>query len=32
MGRLDDVTIDELHEELAHTEGNKATHRVLAAI
>jgi transposase len=32
MGRLDEITIDELHEKLAQTEGNKATQRVLAAI
>lgn len=32
MERLDEVSIDELHEELEQTEGNKATQRILAAI
>lgn len=32
MGRLDDITLDELHEQLQRTKGNTPTHRVLATI
>lgn len=32
MGRLDEVSLDELHDQLEQTEGNKPTQRVLAAI
>ena len=32
MGRLDDVALDELHEQLERTEGNVPTQRVLAAV
>ena len=32
MGRLDHLTLDELHEQLGQTEGNTPTQRVLAAI
>lgn len=32
MGRLDQITLDELHDVLGQTEGNKPTQRVLAAI
>lgn len=32
MGRLDDVSLDDLHEQLEQTDGNVPTQRVLAAI
>lgn len=32
MGRLDDYSLDDLHEQLERTEGNTPTQRVLAAI
>lgn len=32
MGRLDHLTLDELHDQLERTSGNVPTQRVLAAI